>query len=76
MAAIGAVSPLIACGKENNFMEQDVIENVIMFNYLEFPICEVYLGKKMIGGSASLADSPYCQFSTVVGVKSPWGRRM
>lgn len=47
--------------------------NVMVFNYLNRPIYDVYLNGEMIGGSASLSDSPYGQFSTVAGVVVPLG---
>jgi len=54
-------------------MSKQVVVNVVVFNYLNRPIFDVYLDGKMIGGSASLSNSPYGQFSTVAGVAIPLG---
>ena len=48
--------------------KNEISVDVLVFNYLARPIWDVYLNEVMIGGSASLSDSPYGQFSTVAGV--------
>jgi len=45
----------------------------VVFSYLGYPIYDVYLNKNMICGSAALSDSPYGQFSTVIGLHVPLG---
>ncbi|WP_156117479.1 hypothetical protein [Collimonas arenae] len=50
--------PLVACGeeahKEGLSITKQVVVNVVVFNYLNIPIFDVFLDGKMIGGSASL----------------------
>jgi hypothetical protein len=77
LASLSLLYPLAACGegthKGSALMSKQVVVNVVVFNYLNIPIFDVYLDGKMIGGSASLSDSPYGQFSTVAGVSIPLG---
>jgi hypothetical protein len=77
LASLGLLSPLVACGegtrKGSLFMSKQVVVSVVVFNYLNRPIYDVYLNDTMIGGSASLSNSPYGQFSTVPGVAVPLG---
>jgi hypothetical protein len=77
LASLSLLSPLVAYGegtrKGSLFMSKQVVVDVVVFNYLDIPIFDVYLDGKMIGGSASLSESPYGQFSTVAGVSIPLG---
>lgn len=77
LASLSMLYPLAACGegnhKGNSFMKKQVAVNVVVFNYLNRPIYDVYLNGTMVGGSASLSNSPYGQFSTVAGVTVPLG---
>jgi hypothetical protein len=77
LASLSLLYPLAACGEGTNkgslFMSKKVVVNVVVFNYLNRPIFDVYLNGAMIGGSASLPNSPYGQFGTVGGVTVPLG---
>jgi len=55
------------------FVKKEIVLNVVVFNYFNRPIFDVYLNKRMIGGSASLSNSPYGQYSIVAGVVIPLG---
>jgi hypothetical protein len=73
LAGLSLFYPLTAFGKGKLFMKKETIVDVVVFNYINRPIFDVYLNERMVGGSASLSDSPYGQFSTVVGVPVPFG---
>jgi hypothetical protein len=77
MLQVGAVALalIIFIGTGRAFFDRKgVTVNAVVFSYLGYPIYDVYLDKKMVGGSAALSDSPYGQYSTVVGVDIPLGR--
>ncbi|WP_038487852.1 hypothetical protein [Collimonas arenae] len=77
MLVLGSLFFLFACGegkqKGSLFATKQIVVDVVVFNYLNRPIYDVYLDGKMVGGSASLSDSPYGQFSTIAGVVVPLG---
>jgi hypothetical protein len=66
VVGIGMLQVLAACGKAG--LLASVAVDVVVFSYLDHAIFDVYLDGAMIGGSASLPDSPYGQFGTVAGV--------
>jgi hypothetical protein len=70
---LGLIFPLFSCGKENYKIKKEIIVDVMVFNYYDIPIFDVHLNGEIIGGSASLPDSPYGQFGTVAGVAVPIG---
>lgn len=76
LICLSLIFPFGAYGERKSFIiTKQVVMDVVVFNYLDRPIFDVYLNGKMIGGSASLSDSPYGQFSTVAGVAIPLGQQ-
>ncbi|WP_266160633.1 hypothetical protein [Dyella silvatica] len=77
LVSLGLFYSLAVCAGGSHewtlFGPKKVLVNVVVFNYLNRPIYDVYLDGEMVGGSASLSESPYGQFSTVAGVAIPLG---
>jgi hypothetical protein len=73
LLGVGLSFPITSFSKGSFFMSKVTTLDVVIFNYIDRPIFDVYLNGEMIGGSAALSKSPYGQFGTVVGVKIPFG---
>ena len=68
LGAAGLIYPIVTQARGFFSVKKEIVVDVLVFNYLERPIWDVYLNGAMIGGSASLSNSPRGQFSTVTGV--------
>jgi hypothetical protein len=73
LGTAGLANSGAAFGKGLFAMSKKITVDVIVFNYLNRPIFDVYLNKIRVGGSASVSDTPYGKMSTVVGVRIPEG---
>lgn len=54
-------------------MKEEIVLNLVVFNYLDRPTFDVHLNEEMSGGSACVSDGPYGHDSTVTGVLIPLG---
>ena len=68
LGAAGLIYPIVTQARGFFSMKKEIMVDVLVFNYLNRPIFDVYLNGAMVGASASLSDSPYGQFGTVAGV--------
>jgi len=68
LGAVGLICPVVTQASGFFSVKKEIVVDILVFNYLNRPIFDVYLNGAMVGASASLSNSPYGQFGTVAGV--------